>query len=99
MFSEIINTLSNWLYTYILIVLLLGAGIYFTVKTKFIQFPLLLKEAIRVVKEPSDDKESISSFQILMVSTASRVGTGNIAGISTAICIRWSRSHASGCGW
>ena len=76
MFSEIINTLSNWLYTYILIVLLLGAGIYFTVKT-----------AIRVVKEPSDDKESISSFQALMVSTASRVGTGNIAGISTAICI------------
>ena len=86
MFSEIINTLSNWLYTYILIVLLLGAGIYFTVKTKFIQFRCL-KEAIRVVKEPSDDKESISSFQALMVSTASRVGTGNIAGISTAICI------------
>lgn len=86
MFSEIINTLSNWLYTYILIILLLGAGIYFTVKTKFIQFRCL-KEAIRVVKEPSDDKESISSFQALMVSTASRVGTGNIAGISTAICI------------
>ena len=41
MFSEIINTLSNWLYTYILIVLLLGAGIYFTVKTKFIQFRYL----------------------------------------------------------
>ena len=40
-----------------------------------------------MVKEPSDDKESISSFQALMVSTASRVGTGNIAGISTAICI------------
>lgn len=86
MFSEIINTLSNWLYTYILIILLLGAGIYFTVKTKFIQFRCL-KEAIRVVKEPSDDKESISSFQALMVSTASRVGTGNIAGISTALCI------------
>lgn len=86
MFSEIINTLSNWLYTYILIILLLGAGIYFTVKTKFIQFRCL-KEAIRVVKEPSNDKESISSFQALMVSTASRVGTGNIAGISTALCI------------
>lgn len=86
MFSEIINTLSNWLYTYILIILLLGAGIYFTIKTKFIQFRCL-KEAIRVVREPSDDKKSISSFQALMVSTASRVGTGNIAGISTAICI------------
>lgn len=86
MFSEIINTLSNWLYTYILIILLLGAGIYFTIKTKFIQFRCL-KEAIRVVREPSEDKKSISSFQALMVSTASRVGTGNIAGISTAICI------------
>lgn len=86
MFAEIIDTLSNWLYTYILIILLLGAGIYFSIKTKFIQFRCL-KEAIRVVKEPSDDKESISSFQALMVSTASRVGTGNIAGIATALCI------------
>ena len=66
MFSEIINTLSNWLYTYILIVLLLGAGIYFTVKTKFIQFRCL-KEAIRVVKEPSDDKESILFLEVLQV--------------------------------
>lgn len=86
LFAEIINTLSNWLYTYILIILLLGAGVFFTIKTRFVQFRCL-REAIRVVKEPSDDKESISSFQALMVSTASRVGTGNIAGISTAICI------------
>ena len=55
-------------------------------KTKFIQFRYL-KESIRVVKEPKDDDKSISSFQALMVSTASRVGTGNIAGISTALCI------------
>lgn len=86
MFANIIDTLSNWLYSYILIVLLLGVGIYFTVRTKFIQFRYL-KEAIHVVREPKDDEKSISSFQALMVSTASRVGTGNIAGISTAICI------------
>lgn len=86
MYSQIIDVLSNWLYTYILIILLLGVGIYFTVKTKFVQFRFL-KEAIRVVREPKDDEKSISSFQALMVSTASRVGTGNIAGISTAICI------------
>lgn len=86
MYANIIDTLSNWLYTYILIILLLGVGIYFTIKTKFIQFRYL-KEAIHVVKEPKDDDKSISSFQALMVSTASRVGTGNIAGISTAICI------------
>ena len=60
LFAEIINTLSNWLYTYILIILLLGAGVFFTIKTRFVQFRCL-REAIRVVKEPSDDKESISS--------------------------------------
>ena len=86
LYAKIIGIMSNWLYSYILIILLLGAGIYFTVKTKFIQFRYL-KESINVVKEPKDDAKSISSFQALMVSTASRVGTGNIAGISTALCI------------
>ena len=86
MFANIISTLSNWLYSYILIILLVGAGIYFTIRTRFVQFRLL-REAIRVVVEPKSDSKSISSFQALMVSTASRVGTGNIAGISTALCI------------
>ena len=86
MFSQIINTLSDLLYTYILIILLLATGIYFTIKTRFVQFRML-REAIRVVMEPKDDENGLSSFQALMVSTASRVGTGNIAGISTAICL------------
>ena len=87
MYAKLIDLFSNWLYSYILIVLLLGAGIYFTIRTRFVQFRCL-REAIRVVKEPNGkDSASISSFQALMVSTASRVGTGNIAGISSAICI------------
>ena len=86
MFAQIINSLSDLLYTYILIVLLVGTGIYFTIKTRGVQFRLL-REAIRVVMEPKDSEDGLSSFQALMVSTASRVGTGNIAGISTAICI------------
>lgn len=86
MFAQIINTLSDLLYTYILIVLLLGTGIFFSFKTRFIQFRML-REAIRVVMEPKEDERGLSSFQALMVSTASRVGTGNIAGISTAICL------------
>ena len=86
MFAEIVGTLSNWLYGYILIILLIGAGIFFTVRTRFVQFRCL-KEGIKVVMEPKSDEKSISSFQALMVSTASRVGTGNIAGISTALCI------------
>ena len=86
LYGSAVKILSNWMYSYILIILLMGAGIYFTVRTKGIQFRAL-REAIRVVMEPKEDEKSISSFQALMISTASRVGTGNIAGISTALCI------------
>lgn len=87
LYGKLIGQLSNYLYGYILIVLLLGGGIYFTIRTKGVQLKYLA-ESLRIVLEPAEDgKDSISSFQALMVSTASRVGTGNIAGISTAICI------------
>ena len=86
LFAQIINTLSDLLYSYILIILLLGTGIYFSIRTRFVQFRML-RESIRVVMEPKEDENGLSSFQALMVSTASRVGTGNIAGISTAICL------------
>lgn len=85
MIDAIINQISNIMYSYLLIILLLLVGLYFTVRTKFIQFRMF-KESIRVVGEKPDKAGSISSFQALMVSTASRVGTGNIIGISTAIC-------------
>lgn len=86
LYRALIGNLSNYLYTYILIILLVAGGIYFTVRTKFVQFRYL-KESLRVVLAPSEDDKAISSFQALMVSTASRVGTGNIAGVSTAICL------------
>ncbi len=86
MFADFINSLSDLLYSYVLIILLLGTGIYFSVRTRFVQFRMFA-ESIRVVAQPGDDKNGLSSFQALMVSTASRVGTGNIAGISTAICL------------
>lgn len=69
-----------------LAVLLILGGLYFTVRTNFVQLRML-KEAIRVIKEKPSDAGSISSFGALMISTASRVGTGNIIGVSTAICI------------
>ena len=86
LYGKLIGNLSNYLYTYILIILLVAGGIYFTVRTKFVQFRYL-KESLKVVLAPSEDDKAISSFQALMVSTASRVGTGNIAGVSTAICL------------
>ena len=83
-FANIISLISSFLYSYILIALLIAAGLYFTIKTGFIQFRLF-GESIRVIAEKKEDRESISSFQALMVSTASRVGTGNVVGVTGAI--------------
>ena len=66
--------------------LLLAAGLFFTFRSKFMQVRLL-GESFRVVSEKPKTKGGISSFGALMVSTASRVGTGNIVGVSTAICM------------
>ena len=82
-----INAVSGILYKpYIVPLLLLLAGVYFTVRTGLLQFRLF-GESIRVVKERPVNMGSTSSFGALMVSTASRVGTGNIMGVSTAICL------------
>lgn len=82
--NAILGNLSNFLYTYILIALLAITGIYFTIRTRGVQFRLF-PEAIRVLGEKKKDGTDISSFQALMISTASRVGTGNIAGVASAI--------------
>lgn len=87
MFNNLLASLNDFLYSYILIFLLVAAGIYFSIRTKFVQFRLI-GDAIKALKEKSeknDNGKSVSSFQALMISTASRVGTGNIAGIATAI--------------
>ena len=83
-FGALLSNTSNFLYTYILIALLIFAGIYFTVRTRGVQFRLF-PEALRVLGEKKKDGKDISSFQALMISTASRVGTGNIAGVANAI--------------
>ncbi|MBQ2736826.1 MAG: alanine:cation symporter family protein [Clostridia bacterium] len=82
--EKIVSAISSAMYTYILIILLVGAGIYFTVRTRFAPFRML-KEQFRAVTEKPADGKGVSSFQALMVSTASRVGTGNIIGVSVAI--------------
>lgn len=69
-----------------LALLLFCGGLYFTFRTKFLQVRLF-GEAINVIGEKPKNKNSISSFGTLMISTASRVGTGNIVGVSTAICL------------
>mgnify|MGYP004506009647 CR=1 FL=1 len=70
---------------FILPLILISVGIYFTIRTGFMQIRLF-PEMFRVIKEKPKTENGISSFGALMVSTASRVGTGNIIGVSTAIC-------------
>lgn len=83
--GKVIGAISGFMYSKLLIVMLIGVGLFFTIATRFIQ-GRLFGESIRVVGEKPDQKGAVSSFQALMVSTASRVGTGNIIGVSTAIC-------------
>ena len=77
------DAIDGWMYSNLLFWALIVAGLFFTIRPKFVQIRLF-PEGIRVLMEKSHDG-GISSFQALMIATASRVGTGNIAGIATAI--------------
>lgn len=84
----ITGDIDNFMYTYILVALLVFTGIYFTIRTKGVQFRYI-KDMFTQLFEKKVDKngKAISSFQAMMVSTGSRVGTGNIAGIATALAM------------
>ena len=87
-FNDLLTKLNDVMYSYILIIMLVGVGIYFTIRTRGVQFRLLidgLKSMVEPAKKDKEGGKKVSSFQALMISTASRVGTGNIAGIATAI--------------
>lgn len=90
--QQIINILNNALWSYVLIFLLIFIGSYFTIRTKFVQIRMI-KEMFKLLTEgvtkatKSDDKNSVSSFQAFCISLASRVGTGNLAGVALAIAI------------
>ena len=87
--NKVILSFNDFLWTYILIAMLLILAVYFTWKTKFVQFRYL-KEMFRLLGDgaSSEKKEGhVSSFQAFCISTASRVGTGNLAGIAIALGI------------
>lgn len=85
-----LTSLNDILWTYILLAALLGCGVWFTVRTRFVQFRML-GEMIRLLGESGGQRQPgekhISSFQAFAVSLASRVGTGNLAGVATAIAL------------
>ncbi|HHQ4187731.1 TPA: alanine/glycine:cation symporter family protein [Clostridium perfringens] len=91
---EILNNLivsfNDFLWGYILIILLICAGLLFSFKTKFVQFRYT-KEMFRLlgdgIGKSNKEKGGVSSFQAFCISTASRVGTGNIAGVAIAVAV------------
>lgn len=68
----------------LLILLLIPTGIYFTIRTKFLPIRLF-PDMIKSLLEKKADKSSLSSLQTLLVSTATRVGMGNLVGVVAAI--------------
>ena len=94
--NELITAVNDVIWSYVLIVALVGCGLWFTWRTKFVQFRMV-GEMLRLLTESAVDsvgdqvkgkeKRHISSFQAFAVSVATRVGTGNLAGVATAIVI------------
>ena len=98
--NEIITSINDAIWGYVLMVVLVGCGLWFTIKTRFVQFRmvgemvrLLTDSAVDTVESQVKEKEEegkrkhISSFQAFAVSVATRVGTGNLAGVASAIAI------------
>ncbi len=86
LFTDALGVANDFLYSKFLIIVLIAVGLYFTIRTRFVQIRLF-PDSLRVVREKTNEEGSMSSFQALMIATASRVGTGNIAGVATAIVL------------
>ncbi|MCR5270825.1 MAG: alanine:cation symporter family protein [Prevotella sp.] len=88
--NQLITQVNDALWTYVLIGALVGCGLWFTWRTRFVQFRML-GEMVRLLTESAVDTthgvKHISSFQAFAVSVATRVGTGNLAGVASAIAI------------
>ena len=84
--ANLIDPVSKVLYTYVLIYLLVAVGIYFTIRTRFIQIRYFGR-MLRQVLHSRESGDGISSFQAFCIGLASRVGTGNIAGVAIALTV------------
>ena len=99
--NELITQVNDAVWGYVLIFALVGCGIWFTIRTRFVQFRMVgemfrlltdsavdtVNDKVGVNQQHPTKKKHISSFQAFAVSVATRVGTGNLAGVATAIAI------------
>ncbi|MEU8353511.1 alanine:cation symporter family protein, partial [Streptomyces sp. NPDC048845] len=88
--DSVIVEINDHFWTYLLIPLVVGAGLYFTIRSRAVQLRLF-PEMLRVLKDPApaseDGRKPVSSFGAFTISAAARVGTGNVAGVATAISL------------
>ena len=89
MLQQLLDQINDVLWTYVLIISLVGCALYFTFKSGFVQFRMI-GEMVRLLgdavpKSGNQRMKHISSFQAFMVSLAARIGTGNMAGVATEI--------------
>src|SRR5699024_2875931 len=80
----LVGPFNDFIWTYILIAVLLILGIYFTVRTRFVQVRLF-GEMFRLIFEKRENNDGVSPFQAFTISAASRVGTGNVTGVALAL--------------
>ena len=83
-FTNLVGTLNGYVWSSALIYLCLGAGLFYSILTRFVQVRLF-REMIHLLFSSKESDKGISSFQALAVSLSGRVGTGNIAGVAAAI--------------
>ena len=91
---EIIAQISDFLWTYVIITMLVGCAFFFTIRLRGVQFrkigemvKLLFSSTQDEGSEEEQKQKHINSFQAFAVSLSSRVGTGNLAGVASAICV------------
>lgn len=85
-FKSIVGMINGVVWSDALVLLCLAAGLFFSIKTRFMQVRLV-GEMVRLMFEGRESRRGISSFQALAVSLSGRVGTGNIAGVAAAIAM------------
>ncbi len=84
--ENIINSINDLVWSNALIILCLGTGIYFSITTRFVQVRYF-KEMIKLLFDGKSSDKGVSSFQAFAIAISGRIGTGNIAGVATAIAM------------
>lgn len=90
MFDRIVSAVNEVVWSPLLVALLIFAGVYFSIRTGFVQvrrFPLLVKSLFAKSNRSKTERKGMSSFEAFCVALSGRVGTGNIVGVATAIAL------------